>query len=120
MSLTKNMIKAEKKGDMQKCKSIRNQKDRNDYCDQNFKDNAYLNMDCKKETDFCTICCENEFGEMHQKEREICYAQCDIKIQFQGKKGKWVYLDKEDLKRKTLHSKSLTVKVNNNLPVFKQ
>jgi len=27
--------------------------------------------------DFCYICCENEFGKMHQDKREKCYTMCD-------------------------------------------
>ena len=111
------MIKAEKKGEMKKCKNIKNQNDRDNYCNKNLIGNVYLNIDCKKETDFCTICCENEFGEMHQKEREICYAQCEVKVQFQGKGGKWVYLKdsaKKDFKIK--NKKAISIKLNNNLP----
>ena len=115
MNLTKNMIKAEKKGDMKQCKDTKNQQERDNYC--NHIENIYLNLDCKKETDFCTICCENEFGDMHQKEREICYAQCEIKIQFQGNNGgKWIYVKDEKKKRKIQNNNSISVKLNNNIP----
>jgi hypothetical protein len=117
MSLTKNMIKAEKKGDMKKCKLIKNQRDRDNYCNKNFVENIYLNLDCKKESDFCTICCENEFGEMHQKEREICYAQCEIKVHFQKKGGKWIYVEDKDIpKKKSRAIKGISVRLKNNVP----
>ena len=117
MNLTKNMIKAEKKGDMKKCKNIKNQTGRDNYCNENLKDNFYLNIDCKKETDFCTICCENEFGEMHQKEREICYAQCEVKVQFEAKGGKWVYLKDSNKKNSKFKNKrAISIRLNNNIP----
>jgi hypothetical protein len=44
-----------------------------EYCQINFADSNSKFMDCKSPDSFCFICCENEFGDMHIKERETCY-----------------------------------------------
>jgi len=123
-SLTESMIKAEKKGDMKQCKSDLSQNDIEGYCNSSFQNDFYLNIDCKKKSDFCSICCENEFGEMHQKERELCYAQCEVKIQFQNPKGKWIYVSNDEVLGNSKKSKSsindgstVSVALNNNLPI---
>lgn len=48
------------------------------YCNSNFIDSAPTKFnECLNETTFCYICCENEFGDMHVKERDRCYDKCD-------------------------------------------
>jgi len=33
--------------------------------------------DCRVPQNFCSLCCESEFGEMHHEERIICDNKCD-------------------------------------------
>lgn len=47
------------------------------YCHNNFITAQNLYADCKQ--NFCTACCENEFGEAHQAERRQCLlVKCNI------------------------------------------
>lgn len=45
-------------------------------------------IECKDEENYCFMCCENEFGGMHQKEKAKCMEQCDC----DGGKGNWVWV----------------------------
>lgn len=51
--------------------------------------------------DFCYICCENEFGRMHQDKREDCYVMCDA-FAVQKADGETICRDKQeqDIKKK--------------------
>jgi hypothetical protein len=75
-TVTTKLIKAEKKGDIKKCIKIKRSIYRKNYCDENFHDDFYNHTECLKEKEFCSICCENEFGDLHQPEREICLSKC--------------------------------------------
>jgi hypothetical protein len=69
--------KANKIGDIKKCKKGKIDKDyRSSYCDKVFIDDFVRNGDCKSEN-FCYSCCEHEFGNMHIDKRETCYNMCD-------------------------------------------
>jgi hypothetical protein len=35
-------------------------------------------QECRSEENFCYVCCETEFGDMHVKEREKCYDKCEF------------------------------------------
>jgi len=76
-TVTTNIIRADKKGDLKKCKSKTTTEYRTNYCNDNFIDDIYYNLECKKEKEFCAVCCENEFGELHQQEREKCLIKCE-------------------------------------------
>jgi hypothetical protein len=75
-TVTTELIKAEKKGDIKKCLKKTRSFYRKKYCDENFHDDFYNHAECLKEKEFCSICCENEFGDLHQPEREICLSRC--------------------------------------------
>ncbi len=69
--------KFSKNGDESKC---RDSNDADTYCSAEFVDNYTKLMDCKDKNQFCYICCDNEFGEMHMKERNDCYKNmCEKK-----------------------------------------
>ena len=80
--ISKQIMIANKKGDMNSCESIKkettetNHSKRDDYCNNNFTDDWARNTDCKTD-EFCYICCENEFGAMYVVERDNCYNMCD-------------------------------------------
>ena len=45
-------------------------------------------IDCKKEDSFCFVCCVNEFGDYHIKEKNKCIEGCDC----ESTKGNWVWV----------------------------
>jgi len=48
------------------------------YCDTNFPDDLNRYQDCTTVESFCFTCCENEYGDLHIAEREICFkTQCE-------------------------------------------
>jgi DNA polymerase III delta prime subunit len=78
-TLTQNMLNADKLGDENKCISAFESKTIEAYCSDAFLIDPISLADCKKEENFCYICCENEFGDMHQLERERCVNSCEKK-----------------------------------------
>jgi len=79
--MASEMLKSQKEGSVENCKAGRtNVDERLKYCDKTFIDGYIRNGDCKKEDNFCYMCCENEFGNNHLDRRENCYNMCDIPI----------------------------------------
>jgi hypothetical protein len=79
-----NLLRASKQGDITKCtKGIKDIDFRVEYCDTNFNDDFIQNVDCKRDEDFCNICCETEFGNIHMDKRESCYNMCELAPQQQ-------------------------------------
>lgn len=75
-ALTHTMITAEKMGTEEHCVlAVENSKIK-EYCEFAYADDPMSLTDCKKQENFCFICCENEFGDMHQDERELCNTNC--------------------------------------------
>ena len=68
------------------------------YCNENYSDDYMKLIDCKKFENFCYMCCENEYGDLHIKERDGCYNICDkadneqsVEASEENKKvGKWL------------------------------
>jgi len=78
--MAEEMLKAGKNGDLQKCKRGKIDNDfRDSYCDTIYIDDFVTNGDCKTDENFCYMCCESEFGNMHIDRRESCYNMCDLK-----------------------------------------
>ena len=73
MSMAEDMTKVYKDGDESRCKG-KDEKDKIErYCANNFAED-YLKFDeCKDPENFCYVCCENEFGDMHKDKRQLCY-----------------------------------------------
>ena len=72
--------KSAKLGDINYCKKGKFDRTyREEYCDKNYFEDYISNSDCKSDSDFCYMCCENEFGNMHIDRRDICYNMCDEK-----------------------------------------
>ena len=78
-TLTQNMLKADKLGDEKKCINALETKGIDVYCKSSFVTDPLSLTDCLKQENFCYICCENEFGDMHQIERESCVLSCEKK-----------------------------------------
>jgi hypothetical protein len=63
------------------------------YCNSNFSDASPNKFkECLGE-DYCFVCCENEFGEMHIKDREKCYDKCDEVPKKTVKAGSWQWTE---------------------------
>lgn len=86
-----------KKGDMKKCiMAMENDKRRNDYCVASFSDDFNDLSYCRKTTEFCTFCCDNEISEMYLPERQDCYAKVCVILPVPAEEntGKWVWHEK--------------------------
>jgi len=82
------MAKSAKFGDMKYCRKGKTDLDfREKYCDKNYIDDFISNSDCKRDENFCYMCCESEFGNMHIDKREKCYNMCDIKTATKPKRN---------------------------------
>lgn len=76
--MAENMAKSSKIGNIKFCRKGRTDISfRGDYCDKNYVDDFITNGDCKSNENFCYMCCETEFGNMHIDKREKCYGMCD-------------------------------------------
>ena len=73
LSIASDLGQAFRKGDVSKCmKAVENPKSRSDYCIARFsEDFAQLNY-CRGTDDFCETCCQAEFGEMMNDDKENC------------------------------------------------
>jgi len=94
--MAEKMQKATKLGSQLTCETAKDNQEKIDsYCENNFFDNFYKLVDCKDKSNFCYACCENEFGDVHMAERDMCYDMCDGKqkdiIKPPKTKGAWVW-----------------------------
>jgi len=74
--------KSSKVGDKENCFNPNPPQDAKieEYCNSNFTDSPTKFQSCKSPETFCYTCCDNEFGELHIKERDSCYkSQCEAK-----------------------------------------
>jgi len=98
-SMASELMQANKLGDWRTCKKARNDKKKLlDYCNANFIDDFSKNSECRDPENFCYVCCENEYGNMYLKKRDMCYTMCDALAQKDLKGGEWVWHD--DILRK--------------------
>jgi len=75
--LAENMINAEKNGNTDNCIIALKRNNIDEYCSSAFMDDPNSLTDCRVPQNFCSLCCESEFGEMHHEERIICDNKCD-------------------------------------------
>ena len=93
MSMAKEMNNSYKDGDQQKCvNAMKDDQSRLNYCTANFSDYIKFSQ-CKSNDEFCELCCENEYGEMHMDKRNKCIKEiCEDKTkQEQRLGGKWIW-----------------------------
>jgi len=101
-AMAEQMGKAYKKGTLDNCIKIGNGKETNEkekmrkhYCVANFHEDFVLYQTCLDGDDFCHMCCDNEFGEFYQGERENCYSKsCVAESKPEAKKlsnGRWIW-----------------------------
>lgn len=87
MDMTKDMLKAENEGDATSCKISSSISYRTEYCNNKFGEDWLANKNCRDESQFCWVCCEQEFGQMHIDARDACYSHCDAQEQSGGAEG---------------------------------
>lgn len=88
-AMASDMAKAYKRGSTQQCIEIGNGTEdgpggskervekRRHYCIANFSENYAGYQNCLDTDDFCHVCCDNEWGEFFQNDRDSCYlASC--------------------------------------------
>jgi len=76
--MAQSLADANKKGDQEKCKSAYGIEDKIiTYCNANVVDDFNANKECKEPFEFCYICCDHEFGNMHIAEKDACKKMCD-------------------------------------------
>jgi hypothetical protein len=74
------MSEVSKMGDRSKCIIPPSKEDPHvqAYCDKYFPADVAKYQDCTSVESFCFVCCENEFGDLHLHEREMCFKnQCE-------------------------------------------
>ena len=76
--IASKLMDEEKNGNVTLCNPHRPEHEKAQYCDDNFKDYPQKAADCRSTPlDFCYVCCEFEFGRMHEDLRDRCYTKCD-------------------------------------------
>jgi hypothetical protein len=91
--MAETMGKVSKKGDISRCTTaLKSQNDKNNYCQANYPEDYNGLQNCKEADEFCTLCCDNEFGELNVNDRQSCYkAVCTAEKS--SASGKWTWQD---------------------------
>ncbi len=93
-SIASELGKAYKKGDVNRCiDALKSETSKNHYCTVLYPNDYNLLSYCKKTDDFCNICCNSEFGDMHQGEKEECLSKtCPTQVNEKNQKeGRWIW-----------------------------
>ena len=78
--IAEDLLTIQKNGSIEFCREGKvNLDKRVAYCDKNFVDDFINNGECKKDEEFCYLCCETEFGNSFMNKREACFTMCDLK-----------------------------------------
>lgn len=82
-TMAKSLVSENRKGNVELCFPNRTLEEREGYCHNNFhKDEPEKEKDCLETVyDFCSVCCENEFGTNFEDLRMKCYKMCDEETQ---------------------------------------
>ncbi len=82
MEMANELILAEHDGDILQCSANSTEDERQEYCESNFADDLERLVECSVKEDYCYVCCETEFGELHEEHRDECYDKCDFPDQY--------------------------------------
>lgn len=64
------------------------------YCKNSFMDASPVKFnECLAEESYCFVCCENEYGNMHIKKREVCYDKCEEVPKKNENSGAWQWVE---------------------------
>jgi hypothetical protein len=96
LGMAKTLGNAYKNGDYNRCsKALQNENERENYCIASYPDDLYNLTDCRSIDNFCTMCCDNEYGDMLQDKRTMCYDKVcpkgNVRKAAAKKDGKWVW-----------------------------
>jgi hypothetical protein len=83
--ISKDLIRASKKGDFDECNPERDGKQIINYCKVNYQNDDIKIGDCIKNDNFCYMCCESEYGDLHLELRNNCYNKCNDFYFFKAK-----------------------------------
>jgi hypothetical protein len=94
--MANEMSKIYRKGDKAKCTEATTFPDKRKlYCSAAFTDDYSSLVECNEGTEFCTTCCDFEFGEYYQSERQDCYkAVCKTEQTANSTpdvQGRWIW-----------------------------
>jgi hypothetical protein len=101
--MAQTMGKAYKKGNLENCSKIGHGTEtkqkiemRKNFCTANFGEDYTNYEECLYGDDFCHLCCDTEFGEFHEGERQNCYNNSCTKSIGQTEKeidneARWVW-----------------------------
>jgi hypothetical protein len=85
--MAQEQMKSNKIGNIEYCKKGKfDEVYREKYCNKNYVDDFVNYRECKT-NEFCYMCCEFEFGNMHIEKRQLCYDMCDLKENKEIKKS---------------------------------
>jgi hypothetical protein len=76
------IISMNKRGSPEKCFSMKNPIEINQYCVLAYHD-VDLQIECKNPKQFCYMCCDAEIGNNNKDSNNCCYSRCDM-IKKQG------------------------------------
>jgi hypothetical protein len=90
MSIASQLGNAYRKGDVSRCmRGVSDPKAKRDYCIADFKDDYAQFNYCNDSEDFCETCCQHEFGDMLNQEKENCLKKvCPTQKALEKKEGK--------------------------------
>lgn len=128
--ISKNLIRASKKGNFEECDPERDQNQILNYCKVNYDNDGFKMAECVKNDNFCYMCCEAEYGELHLELRNNCYTKCNdfyfFKIKFKHTRILNTYIDIKPTIIKMTKTDELQLKgsgnnqeSNNNLSIHK-
>ena len=94
-SIASELGKAYKKGNIDRCiEAMKSETTKNHFCTALYVDDFSALAFCKQTDDFCNICCNSEFGDMYQNEKEQCLIKtCPKKVEeeLETKDGRWIW-----------------------------
>lgn len=102
-TMASSLLSSSKIGNYTFCFPNQTSSYRENYCTKNFQDEPEKNSDCRRSpADFCSICCENEFGENQEELRTKCYGFCEEEQS--NLEGFWTYVpDQNKISRDSLN-----------------
>lgn len=75
--ISQNLIRASKKGNYEECDPERPKHQIMNFCKANYEENSFKKSECLKQENFCYMCCESEYGDLHLELRDNCYSKCN-------------------------------------------
>jgi hypothetical protein len=98
--ISKDLLKASKNGNAEECNPDRPTNQILEYCKVNFEYDYSKMNECVENDNFCYMCCESEFGDLHLEARSNCHTKCDdfyiYKVKFKKQEGESENSDKNN------------------------